>query len=415
MATPRIVRAYTGAWIGSIIVSGMAHPEGSVTGSRAPLWTPAFIGLSLAELAYFTANGVAIPVVPLFAAGPLGGDEFGVGLAVGAFSATGFVLRPVAGRASDSKGRRPLMVGGGLLYAVVTAAMPFVPDLTLLVLLRLLLGIAEAFFFVAGFAAVADLAPPGRAGEALSFNSLSLYLGIAFGPLLGEALLDAGGFGLALFGGAGLSLLAALLALRLPETRSSETSETPPAPLVHPAAIGPGLALFAGISAMSGFYAFVTLYARDLGLEGSRLILLEFGLIVVGGRIAFSRLPDKVPPFRLGTFALGVGAIGLIVIAVTGSVAGLIAGAALLAIGVTFMTPALFAAIVARVAPSQRGAALGTASAFIDLGFGGGPILLGIVANSSGIPAAFVVGAMVAALGSAGTAIMARRRVPAAS
>jgi predicted MFS family arabinose efflux permease len=79
------------------------------------------------------------------------------------------------------------------------------------------------------------------------------------------------------------------------------------------------------------------------------------------------------------------------------------------------MTPALFAAIVGRVAPSQRGAALGTASAFIDLGFGGGPILLGIVANSSGIPAAFVVGAMVAGSGAIGSAIMARRRAPAAS
>jgi MFS family permease len=50
------------------------------------------------------------------------------------------------------------------------------------VILRLLLGMAEALYFVAGFAALADLAPPGRAGEAQSFNSLAVYVGIATGP-----------------------------------------------------------------------------------------------------------------------------------------------------------------------------------------------------------------------------------------
>ena len=57
------------------------------------------------------------------------------------------------------------------------------PLCTVLIALRLVLGVAEAFFFVAAFeAAPADLAPPGRAGEVLSFNSLALYLGIALGP-----------------------------------------------------------------------------------------------------------------------------------------------------------------------------------------------------------------------------------------
>ena len=49
----------------------------------------------------------------------------------------------------------------------------------MIVALRLLAGVAEAAFFVAGFAALADLAPPARLGEALSYNSPGLYLGIA--------------------------------------------------------------------------------------------------------------------------------------------------------------------------------------------------------------------------------------------
>jgi len=61
----------------------------------------------------------------------------------------------------------------------------YADSLVPLVLLRLLLGVAEAAFFVASIATLADLAPPSRMAEATSYNSLGLYLGLAFGlPLL---------------------------------------------------------------------------------------------------------------------------------------------------------------------------------------------------------------------------------------
>lgn len=380
------------------------------------LFTPAFIALSAAELAYFTAAGLMIPAIPLFAAGPLDATEVGVGVAVGAFSITALVLRPVAGRSADLRGRRPLLVGGALLYALVTAAHVLVPDLAMLIGLRLLLGAAEAFFFVAGFAAVADLAPPGRTGEALSFNSLSLYLGVAIGPLIGELLLDRGGFTTVWLGGAALALVAAAIATRIPETASRNPAATGPSSFVSRAAIGPSLGLFTGIAGMAGFFAFVALYARDLGMDGSRLVLLEFGLIVVGCRVVFARLPDAVPPFRLGAVALGLIAAGLTVVAALPSVVGLLVGAAIMALGVAFTTPAFFAAIFSRVRPSERGAASGTTSLFLDLAFGGGPMLLGLVAAAGGIPMAFGVAAVVALLGAGGTALLAlhgRRSAPA--
>jgi MFS family permease len=176
------------------------------------------VALTIAELAYFTAEGMSIPLTPLFAAGPLGADPAGVGLAVGGFVISALILRPWAGRLADVRGRRPLLIGGALLDAGVMAAHLFAPDLATLVALRLALGVAEAFFFVAAVAAVADLAPPGRTGEAVSFDSLALYLGIAVGPFVGEQLLRMGGFTAGWLGGAALARAAALIATRLPET-----------------------------------------------------------------------------------------------------------------------------------------------------------------------------------------------------
>lgn len=378
------------------------------------LFTPAFIALSLAELAYFTTAGLLIPITTLFAAGPLGANALGIGVAVGAFAVTTAVLRPIAGREADRRGRRPLLIGGALLCSIAVALHVVTTDLTVLIGLRLLLGVAEAFFFVAGFAMVADLAPPNRAGEALSFNSLSLYLGIAIGPTIGFALLAAGGYGLAFAGGAVLSLAAGILATRIPETVTTERNQ-PPTPLFNRHALGPSVALFCGVAGMAGFLAFVAIYAPRVGMTDAGPVLLLFGLIVVGCRIVFARLPDRVPPFQLAAAALTLGAVGLVVAGLVQSVAGLLVGAAVLAVGVAFLTPALFAAIVARASPAERGSAFGTASLFLDLAFGGGPVVLGVVAQAGGAPAAFIAGSLVVLAGAAGTALAARGRGPAAA
>lgn len=389
----------------------MSGSPGSATSGESRLFTPAFIALAVAELAYFTAAGILIQVTPLFASGPLGADAVGVGIAVGAFSVTALALRPWAGRESDRRGRRPLLVAGALLAGAAIAGHIVTDNLLVLVVLRLVLGAAEALFFVAGMALLADLAPPNRAGEALSFNSLALYLGIALGPIFGELLLGVGGYGLAWAGASVLSLLAAALALRLPVTGRTPAAELEPMSLIHRGVLGPSLGLFAGVSAMAGFLAFVAIYGRDdLGMAGSGPVLLVFGMIVVGCRIFFAKLPDRVPPYRLAAGALVAVTVGMVVAGVARSVPGLIAGAAILAIGVAFLTPAFFAAMMARIRPSERGAAFGTVSIFLDLAFGGGPVLLGLLVDAAGIPAAFVAAAIVPAIGAVGTLVAALPR-----
>ena len=377
----------------------------------APLFTSAFIALALSDLAYFTAAGVLILVTPLFAADGLGADPVGVGIAVGSFSITALVLRPWSGRESDRRGRRPLLVIGALVAAAAILAHTVTSDLAMLIALRLILGAAEALFFVAGFAMLADLAPRGREGEALSFNSLALYLGIAMGPILGETLLGMGGYTLAWIGAAALSLLAGLLALRLPLTGRNPEAAEGPLRLIHTGVLGSSAGLFTGVAAMAGFLAFVAIYARnDLAMAGAGPVLLVFGLVVVGCRILFAKLPDRVPPFRLASAALALIAVGMAVVGLLTTGAGLYAGAALMALGVAFVTPAFFAAIARGLDPSERGAAFGTVSIFLDLAFGGGPVLLGLIVGAADIPTAFLLGALVPAAGAVATAMAALPR-----
>lgn len=372
---------------------------------RATLFTPAFIALTLSDFAYFTAQGLMIFVTPFYVTGPLASAEGSVGLVMGSFSVSTLVLRPLVGRMADRYGRRRLLVGGAIAFTIIVAAHAVATHVAVLVLLRLLLGSAEAFFFVAGFAALADLAPPDREGEALSFNSLALFLGLAIGPLIGEALLDAGDFGLAWTGGVILGGVAIVLASRVPETAEpGDVAE--PSPLFHRAAVVPGLMLFAGVAAMAVFLAYAPLHGEDLGLAAESSVLLVFGIVVVTLRLAFATLPDRVSPRVMIPMALAASAVGLVFAATADGGPGLLLAAAFSGVGVAFLTPSVFVAIFSIVPPAQRGAAAATTSIFIDLGFGGGPLLAGLVVAGADIGVGFGVAAL-AAFGAAVTSFVA--------
>jgi predicted MFS family arabinose efflux permease len=81
---------------------------------------------------------------------------------------------------------------------------------------------------------------------------------------------------------------------------------------------------------------------------------------------------------------------------------------------VTFSTPAFFSAIFATATPADRGAAAGTASAFIDLGLGFGPIVLGLVAREQDLSWAFGVGCAIALTGAAWMVLLTQRERAAA-
>ncbi|HSI93227.1 MAG TPA: MFS transporter [Jiangellaceae bacterium] len=393
------------------MATSTASPQLSIGPERERLFTPAFIGLAVADLAYFAAVGISILVLPLYVTGPVGSSTAGAGLAFGAFAVTALILRPVAGRLTDSLGRRPLLAAGALLCAACMLATAQVDSLALVVGIRLVLGVAEAAFFVASFAALADLAPPSRLGEALSYNSLGLYLGITGGPLLGEFLVRTWGFAAAWYGAAALALTAAVVVFFIGETMVPRSADDGPARLVHWKAVPVALGLLASVVAMGGFLAFAALHADAIGLAMTGLPLAVYGAVVVVCRIAFARLTDRFPPLTLGAAALAMIAFGLLVMAMWTTPAGLILGAAAMALGVTFSTPAFFSAVFATVRPSERGAASGTASVCLDLGLGGGPIMLGLIANAAGIPWAFGVAAGVALAGGAWTASLRGRQL----
>jgi MFS family permease len=370
--------------------------------ARPSLIRGPFISLAVAALAFYVAAGVLLPITPRFVEERLDGGNVEVGFVFASYAIASLLLRPVVGWSSDRFGRRPLLIGGAVLTVVGMLLHLAATDVVVLVGARSLLGAGEAFFLVAALAAASDLAPPERRGEALSFISLSLYLGIAIGPLMGEWLLGDGDYWRVWLVTSVVAALAVVLSLLVPETAPAigHRAGTGRTPLIHRAALFPGFIILTGMWGMAGFFAFLPGHTTSIGMGGASLPLLVYALIVVGLRIVGATFPDRFGSVRVGSIALAVAGLGLAIIGLFASPAGLLLGTAVFASGVAFIMPALVSLAISRAPAEERGTVVGTTAIFLDVAFGIAPVVLGVIAIEGGAAGTFLLSGVVAAVGS---------------
>lgn len=367
--------------------------------ARDRLVTPQFLIVSFACLAYFISIGMIIPVLPLFVTGPMGGSELEVGLVAGAFSVSAILLRPVAGRLGDTRGRKILVVGGGAIAAISIFGYTLADSLAVIGLLRLLNGVGEAFFFTGAATTIADIAPEARRGEAVSFFSLAVFLGIGLGPLLGETLLGTAGFPAVWVAAGLLALVAVVVAFGMPDTRAEHPPHASGFTFLHRKAVLPGSVLALVVWGFAGFSSFVPLLALDIGMPGSRFVFLTYALVIVAVRSLGARIPDKLGARRTAGASAVLSATGLLLIAFTGNQLGLFLSAAIFGLGQSLCFPALLTLALAGAAPSERSSVIGSFTAFVDVAFGAGPLTLGVVAEFAGLRSVFWVSAVMAMVG----------------
>jgi MFS family permease len=354
-------------------------------------------GVFLAGLLAFLAIGAALPVLPAFVRGPLHENDLAVGIVVGAFAITSVVCRPLAGRQSDRRGRRTVLVVGSLVMAIGGSLYLLSGGLFSLILARLAVGAGEGAVYTAGATWAVDLAPVHRRGLALGLFGLAVWGGLSLGPVAGELLRSSVGYDAVWTLTAVLPLAGAAIAMRLPEAARPPGANRPgPLAFFPRAARRPGVALALANIGYAALAGFVVLHLRARGIAGGATVFTAFAIAVFASRLALSRVPDRAGPRPTATVAGLLEALGLTIIALAMSLPIALFGAVVVGVGFSMLFPSLALMVVGEVGDDRRGSALGAFTAFFDIGVGLGGPLAGAVASLAGYPAVFFLAAAAA-------------------
>jgi MFS family permease len=362
----------------------------AVTPARA-----AFAGIFVVTLLGLISVGATLPVLPRYVKGPIGAGDLAVGVVTGAFAITGLACRPLAGNLADLRGRKLVVIAGAISTAIA-GLLYFVPaGVGGLIVARLFLGAGEGMVYTAGSAWVVDLAPPDRRGRIIGLYGLAIWGGLSLGPPIGELILHATSFDGVWAFAAGAPLLGALIALRIPESYEPRplADRRRGRALIAREALRPGLGLSLGIVGYATVAAFIVLHLDQRGIGHGAAVFTAFAASVVAMRVLGGWLPD-----RYGSVPCAIGAAcseagGLVAIAFSQSLAAALFGAVAMGAGFSLLFPALALVVINRVPEERRGAAMGTFTAFFDLGVGIGSPIAGAAAALGGYEAAFLVAA----------------------
>ena len=276
------------------------------------------------------------------------------------------------------------MTGGLVLFAAASAAFVIGGDPHLLAAARLAQGTGAAAFSPAAAAAIAALGGRKRSGRLFGGYGGAKGVGYLLGPVAGGALVVTGGYP-ALF--ATLAVIAIVTAAAIfalvphtrPVARASAAAPGLGRQLTSAAFLQPVLLLAAATAALSAGVGFLPVLAgqHHLGpIAAGALVSLLAAAAAVLQPVAGRRIDDGRLSPAIAAAALAACAAGFL-IAITGSLAGLIAGALLIGAGVATATPAGFARLAATTPSAQLGRTMGTAEAGRELGDAGGPVLVG--------------------------------------
>lgn len=353
-----------------------------------------FVRMNVAAFLYFLAMGATFPVLPRYVSDGLGQGDAAVGIALGAMAVGSVIARPAIGGIGDRRGRRILIISGGIISALAMAGHVGADSLAMLIILRVMFGIGQGALVVGATTMAVDQAPPDRSGEATSYVFVALHLGSGTGALLGEALLQARSFDAVWIACAVAMTASAVLATSLPPAVPDDGVHAEIG-MFHPTAVLPGVILGLGTLGFIGFNAFVPLFAEDIGIEDVAPFFLATSLTIVLIRSFGARLPDRLGPRLGGSIALVILSTGLFIIGIAESALVLGIGSVILAAGNAVLLPSLVAAAVAGVPAVQRSRALGTYTLFLEFSGALGGVFFGVIAGFSSYGAAFITAAAV--------------------
>ncbi|ASV70110.1 MFS transporter [Cytobacillus kochii] len=339
---------------------------------------------------------MTLPTLPLFVE-ELGGNDQLIGLVIGIFTFSSLIMRPFAGHALESKGRRFVFLIGLAVFVLSVGVIGFITSIAFLLILRLVQGLGWGFSTTASGTIATDLIPQKRRGEGMGYFGLSGNLALAFGPTLGLALIGNISFTSLFLICSLLGLAAFILSSFIKYKQVDHTAsvvEKKKFDVYEKSALPPSILIFFVTVTFGGIATFLPIYSLQKGIDGIEWYFFLYALALLISRTFAGRIYDKRG--HQAVFIPGVLLIiaAMLLLAWLPSNAILFTAAILYGLGFGTIQPALQAWSVKEAPVNRRGMANATFFSFFDLGIGIGSIMFGQIAFYLGYSSIYIVAAI---------------------
>ncbi|MGX8238413.1 MFS transporter [Exiguobacterium undae] len=335
----------------------------------------------------FLGIGLVIPVTPTIM-NELNISGSTVGYMVSAFAFAQLILSPLAGRAVDKYGRKPMIIIGLFIFSMSELLFGLGQSVEVLFASRILGGVSAAFIMPAVTAFIADITTNETRPKALGYMSAAISTGFIIGPGIGGFLADLG-TRVPFFFAAAFGLFAMVLSvftLREPK-RHYENTTIPKQKTGFRKVFSPlyFIAFMVLLISSFGLASFESLFAlfvdRKFGFTAKDIALaISLGAIV--GVIVqvglFERLTRWFGEIRLIRYSLIGSTLLVLVMTYVTSYLAIILVTMVVFVGFDLMRPAV-TTYLSKIAGNEQGFVGGMNSMFTSIGNILGPIIGGIL------------------------------------
>ena len=335
-----------------------------------------------------------IPTLPIFAENMLGAKKADIGYIMGVYSLSALLIRPFAGYFLDTVGRKAVYFVGILSFMFVMPTYYFVSSLLGLVFLRFLHGLSWGVITTGGMTIISDIIHPKRRGEGIGYFGLAFTVSMAIGP--GVALVIMGENHYArLFLSATALIFFTFIILNFVKYPKIDLGKAPKKMQWSNVLVKDVLPVSSIVllctAAYGALMSFITLYAKELGIQGEGWFFVSYAIGMTLIRPIAGVQMDKFGPKRIMIFGFILLAGGLIGMASIWELVGFLVVAFITGVGMGTILPTVMTMALNVVPAQKRGSASSTFFSAVDIGFGLGSILYGILADASSYSMMFYV------------------------
>ena len=368
---------------------------------KEALFTPSFIAVCSANLLFFIASFMMVPVLPIYLLDGLHASKSVVGIILSAYTSMNparMVMRPISGFLADQFPRKMLFLVCGILFAAQFEGYLLFNALALVGIVAVF-GTARhelsARFPPPAATLAVDVIPIAKLGTGIGLYGMMGSLAMALGPMIGMLVLEAGSYDAVFITAMGCAAGGILLGLlvkkqRVTVSRGEKIS-------LDRFFLKKGTYAFIGLVLMAFVYGllvnYLSVFARErhvMANPGYFFLLMSLGLIL--SRLFAGGMIDKGYIGRLILGGKGTILLASLLFLFVPTETVFFGSAVAFGLGFGMMSPSYQTLFINLAEPTRRGTANATYLIAWDVGIGAAVLLGGLIAEISSFDDAFILG-----------------------